>query len=49
LDEFILAEKGLLEIFSSIGLRTEGIGTLLMPLSKRRLLRSSLAFVLEGA
>ena len=31
--EFILAEKGLPEIFSSIGLFTEGIATLEMPLS----------------
>ena len=27
------AEKGMLEIFSSIGRLTEGMGTLLMPLS----------------
>lgn len=31
--EFILAENGLDEIFSSIGLLTEGMGILEMPLS----------------
>ena len=31
--EFMRAEKGMLEIFSSIGRLTEGMGTLLMPLS----------------
>ena len=31
--EFILAEKGLVEMFSSMGLFTEGIGLFEMPLS----------------
>lgn len=31
--EFILAEKGFVEMFSSMGLFTEGIGLLEMPLS----------------
>ena len=33
LDEFILAEKGLEEMFSSMGRLTEGMGTFEMPLS----------------
>jgi hypothetical protein len=41
--EFIRAEKGSEEIFSSIGRFTEGIGTLEMPLSYKRFL-SSLRF-----
>ena len=40
--EFIFAEKGLVEIFSSIGLFTEGIGLLEMPESYRRALRALL-------
>jgi hypothetical protein len=38
--EFILAEKGLAEIFSSMGLLTEGMGMLEIPLSYSRLFRS---------
>ena len=34
--EFILAEKGLVEMFSSIGRFTDGMGLLEMPLSYRR-------------
>ncbi len=34
--EFILAEKGLVEMFSSMGRFTEGIGLFEMPLSYRR-------------
>lgn len=40
--EFILAENGLLDIFSSIGLLTDGIGTLEIPLSYSLRLRSLL-------
>jgi len=42
--EFILAEKGFEEIFSSIGRLTEGIGIFEMPLSYRRLWRTLLLF-----
>ena len=38
--EFILAEKGFVEMFSSIGRFTDGIGLLEMPLSYRRDLRA---------
>ena len=37
-----MAEKGLVEMFSSIGLFTEGIGLLEMPESYRRALRALL-------
>ena len=40
--EFILAEKGLVEMFSSMGRFTEGIGLLEIPLSYRRALRALL-------
>ena len=42
--EFILAEKGFDEIFSSIGLFTDGIGILDMPLSYSLRCRSELLF-----
>ena len=42
--EFILAEKGLDEMFSSIGLLTEGIGMLEMPLSYSLRYKSILLF-----
>ena len=38
--EFILAEKGLADMFSSIGRLTDGIGMLEMPLSYSRLFKS---------
>ena len=38
--EFILAEKGLADMFSSIGRLTDGIGMFEMPLSYRRLFKS---------
>jgi len=40
--EFILAEKGLVEMFSSMGRFTLGIGLLEMPLSYRRAFRALL-------
>lgn len=40
--EFILAEKGFVEMFSSMGLFTEGIGLFEMPESYRRALRALL-------
>ena len=40
--EFILAEKGFVEMFSSIGRFTEGIGLFEMPLSYRRALSALL-------
>ena len=40
--EFILAENGLVEMFSSMGLFTEGIGLLEIPLSYRRAFRALL-------
>lgn len=40
--EFIFAEKGLVEMFSSIGLFTEGIGLFEMPLSYKRAFRALL-------
>ena len=46
--EFILAEKGFVEMFSSIGRFTDGIGLLEMPLSYRRDLRA-LFFDQSGA
>ena len=42
--EFILAEKGLDEIFSSIGRLTDGIGMLDMPLSYSLRCKSELLF-----
>ena len=42
--EFILAEKGLDEIFSSIGRLTDGIGMLDMPLSYSLRCKSKLLF-----
>jgi hypothetical protein len=42
--EFMRAEKGLEEIFSSMGLLTDGMGMLLMPLSYSRLRSMLLLF-----
>ena len=40
--EFIFAEKGLVEMFSSMGRFTDGIGLLEIPLSYRRAFRALL-------